>query len=383
VRHAIRQTVAAFFALLLGIMLNIAPVATANPTAASGAFFGGGSGTPANLEYGVMEQIVSPFFTPNPGAQDPFIVETKYTEESGEELHLRLQQAHLETDNGFFGVVTLSAGAAPAHAAQQQMDQNLADGAPTLPAGSVSFYYIGDPDSPEGLKARLLGVQTPTHKETAFATTYVHGQYEMWAHFPTNPLNLLAVANSVMGLPYVHMETGTGSIHDPLKPENLVNAETEEHADYTIVRVHTKVLPLLRPLSDTAHRVAQTDKQHQFVDKVVGKLDTALRPIVDAGYSNNKLGSLLTKSSSRNEDKETGEAVAQKSTASTYKDRPMRSFSKTVHEKAEKAATKFRQSVAEKREERKAERADRREERKIKRDTQRVKREAARKTRAE
>jgi hypothetical protein len=150
-------------------------------------------------------------------------------------------------------------------------------------APSISFVLIGNGNRPNGgALERFNGLYIPilnfsfngaTPTNTAGAapgqiTTYdIARQYDGFADFPTNPLNLLADANAVAGIILVH--PGYGSV-------NMSQAVFQgTYGDTAYYMIPTYPLPLLMPL--------------QMVP-VVGPiladtLDPALRVLVEAGYN--------------------------------------------------------------------------------------------------
>lgn len=355
----VKRAVTAVIAAFIGALLAFAPSAAAAATPVSAAIFVGGSATPAEpLSQEVMQPFIAPFFAPNSNAQNPFISEWKYANGTPADLRLFIQETQAGVSNGPVGIIAISAGTDSVHAVQLQMDQEN----PVLPASSISFVYIGDTQSPDGLRARL-GMDVSDHGDSAFETTYLYGEYDLWADFPDRGWNLVAVANSVLALPYGHMEMGTGSINDPLTPENLANAEIEERDGYTVVRVPTRQLPLTRPLRDVGHFIAQTEQQHALVDNAIDAIDKPLRQIVDAGYSHNdnKPGSLVNQvksavSPSNSDDDSVSEARAVKpDDKSSDNDKPRRKPGNIVR----KVADNIRNTVSERRAERQAERESR------------------------
>jgi hypothetical protein len=153
------------------------------------------------------------------------------------------------------------------------------------PAGApqVTFVLIGNGNRPNGgALERFNGLYIPilnfsfngaTPTNTAGAapgqiTTYdIARQYDGFADFPTNPLNLLADANAMAGIILVH--PGYGSV-------NMSQAVFQgTYGDTAYYLIPTYPLPLLMPL--------------QMVPVVgpiaVDALDPALRVLVEAGYN--------------------------------------------------------------------------------------------------
>ena len=151
---------------------------------------------------------------------------------------------------------------------------NLANN-PTTANLPVSFILIANPNRPNGgVLERFNGAYIPildvsfngaTPTNTNFTTVDVARQYDGWADFPTNPLNVLADANAIAGIYYLHGNyygVGTPVLQD-------------KYGDTTYYLIPTKTLPLLMPVA-----------QVPLVGPIVADtLDPALRVLVEAGYN--------------------------------------------------------------------------------------------------
>ncbi|BBX68679.1 PE-PPE domain-containing protein [Mycolicibacterium psychrotolerans] len=145
-------------------------------------------------------------------------------------------------------------------------------------AATVTFMMLANPSRPNGgILERFVGAYipilgvtfsgaTPTFSpQTAPLTTVdIARQYDGWADFPTNPLNLLSDANALMGTVLVH-----GNYFDVGAPQLQ-----GQYQDTTYYLVPTAVAPLLTPLTWIP---------------LVGKplaiaLDPAIRVLVETGY---------------------------------------------------------------------------------------------------
>jgi hypothetical protein len=138
------------------------------------------------------------------------------------------------------------------------------------PAGTpqVSFVMTGNPYRPNGgflsrlpLVARLLTASSPmtaSPTDTVFATHDVARQYDMWADFPTYPLNLLADINALFGLlnhwylpesvnPLLGNLISTVSL-DPASPNYDPDTVVQHYGDTTYYTIRSQHLPLLYPL---------------------------------------------------------------------------------------------------------------------------------------
>lgn len=109
---------------------------------------------------------------------------------------------------------------------------------------------------------------TPT--DTQYDTVDIAAQYDGWSDFPVNPLNLLAVANAMMGIDYLHL----GGTYDNTALTDPGVIDQGQYQDTHYYLISTPVLPLLMPLNNAGplgHALADT-------------LDAPLRVIVESGY---------------------------------------------------------------------------------------------------
>jgi hypothetical protein len=157
------------------------------------------------------------------------------------------------------------------------------------PQGSLSFVLIGNPNrpnggflarGPQGFTIPIIGATfsgpTPTSSGTTpenatYPTVDIAQQYDGWADGPVNPLNLLADANAVAGVVYLHPNYGSVSLNDP----NVINQGTYGDTQYYLIGTYP--LPLLMPLESIP---------------VVGlpladTLDPPLRVLVESAYDRN------------------------------------------------------------------------------------------------
>ena len=132
----------------------------------------------------------------------------------------------------------------------------------------VSFVLMGNPYRPNGgflsripLMARVLTSSThmtSTPTDTPFMTVDIARQYDLWADFPTYPLNLLSDINSLFGginhwylpesvNPLLKGLVPTVSI-DPASPDYLPTTTVASYGDTTYYFVPSKNLPMFYPL---------------------------------------------------------------------------------------------------------------------------------------
>lgn len=176
----------------------------------------------------------------------------------------------------------ISQGALVLDSAQRMLAGNPA--AP--PPGSLTFVRVADPAAsttgmlnflPDLIMSKVLhledAVRTPV--DSQYNTIVVTNEYDAFADFPNRPWNLLAVANAIVGLWYRHAQTGAADLTS-VPAQNISTTVNSQGASTTAYLVPSPLLPLTQPLRDAGVAAG-------FVDK----LDAALRPIVDAGYTRN------------------------------------------------------------------------------------------------
>jgi hypothetical protein len=144
---------------------------------------------------------------------------------------------------------------------------------------TISFILVSNPDRPNGGFAErfvggyipLLGITfngaTPTNspQPNPLLTIDVAHQYDGWADFPTNPGNLLADLNALLGAVYLHDKPLTVGGSSQLQGY---------YQDTTYYLKPSPVLPLLIPLA-AVPVVGPT---------MAAALDPPLRVLVEAGY---------------------------------------------------------------------------------------------------
>lgn len=153
----------------------------------------------------------------------------------------------------------------------------------------VSFVLIANGNRPNGgfLARGPEGVTIPlglpfggstfngsTPTDTQYDTVDIAAQYDGWSDFPVNPLNLLAVANAMMGVDYLHL----GGTYDDTTLTDPGVIDQGQYGDTHYYLISTPVLPLLMPLENfgtLGHALADT-------------LDPALRVIIESAYDRSK-----------------------------------------------------------------------------------------------
>lgn len=156
--------------------------------------------------------------------------------------------------------------------------------------GNIVYVLVSNPARPNGgILSRFRGftipvldiplsgpapTTSPGWEAGEDPTTFdVAQQYDGWADFPLYPLNVLATANAVLGIVYLH--GNYESIVDPdtaLAPGAAVT-DSRTHGDTVYYTVGTDLLPLLRPL-----------EQIGVPKPLLVALDAPLRVLVEQGY---------------------------------------------------------------------------------------------------
>jgi hypothetical protein len=168
------------------------------------------------------------------------------------------------------------------------VDQELAylAGAPDAPpADELNFVVFASPNRgvaglfPIGFTIPIVGFTARAVPVSQYHVDAVFKQYDAWADFPDRPWNLIATANVLMG-----MRTRP-DLHTPaalLAPSETVLISSTVNPLGGTVNTYMVPTPDL-PLTDPLRRVG-------VPEKLVDRIDNALRPIVAAGYSRNDLG---------------------------------------------------------------------------------------------
>ncbi|WP_325096841.1 PE-PPE domain-containing protein [Mycolicibacterium vinylchloridicum] len=147
----------------------------------------------------------------------------------------------------------------------------------------VTFLVIGNSRPNGGLVSRDVGgiinqllfgrkrselIADPVLTNTQYATVDVALQYDGFADFPRNPLNLLADLNAYLGILQLHP---TYNEHNLSKPGVV---DQGQYGDTNYYLISTPVLPLLMPLQKLG------PAGHVLADA----LDPLLRVMVETGY---------------------------------------------------------------------------------------------------
>lgn len=177
----------------------------------------------------------------------------------------------------------ISQGALVLNAAQRV----LAADPSAPPAGSLTFVRVADPSAeitgmlnflPGLVMSKVLNcedVMRTAATESQYNSIVVTNEYDAFADFPDKPWNLLAIANAIAGLWYRHGQTGTADL-TTVPVQNITTTVNSLGAMTTSYLVPAPFLPLTQVLRDAGANGA-----------IVDALESALRPIVDAGYTRN------------------------------------------------------------------------------------------------
>jgi hypothetical protein len=144
---------------------------------------------------------------------------------------------------------------------------------------TLSFVLLANPNRPNGgLLERFVGAYipilgmsfngaTPTNspQSAPLTTVDITRQYDAYSDFPTNPLNLLADLNALMG---------AARLHDHYLDVDSPALLQGQYQDTTYFLAPTRLLPLLSPVAAVP-----------FIGMPIAQLlDAPLRVLVEAGY---------------------------------------------------------------------------------------------------
>jgi pimeloyl-ACP methyl ester carboxylesterase len=124
----------------------------------------------------------------------------------------------------------------------------------------------------EGTHIPVLNYQVARIAKSSYDMTIVIGEYDGWADPPDRPWNLIASANALAGIVYVHGPPIFTVDVTGLAPTDYI-AGDDQHGSVTTYLVPTARLPLTQVFRDVG-----------VPDELVDKADQVLRPIIDAGY---------------------------------------------------------------------------------------------------
>ncbi|CAJ1582002.1 PE-PPE domain-containing protein [[Mycobacterium] wendilense] len=151
------------------------------------------------------------------------------------------------------------------------------------PDTGATFVLVENPNRPNGgVLARFAGLKIPVLDVTFSGATPDNGdltldiarQYSGWSDFPTYPLNLLATANAVAGIVYLHGPTQrVEDLAAQLEAiEAVEGAYYQQRGDTTYYLIPTDRLPLLRPFDGIVP------------EPILAAVNEPLRVLVETGY---------------------------------------------------------------------------------------------------
>ncbi|BBY16949.1 PE-PPE domain-containing protein [Mycolicibacterium litorale] len=258
-------------------------ITTAAPAAGDTALYVGGTGWPGTPTHSQMAWLQNDVYA----GRDDTLVGVGYPASPvlmNESVAIGARQLGdaVTATKGPKSVIGVSQGSLVLHEEERRI---MALPAARRPApDELRFVYIGDPARPsggvanwvpEGIRIPAIGITRPEPLvETPYETVYVTREYDGIADFPDRPQNLLATANAVMGVAYLHPSYGVDLTAVPdshiTTKTNTLGGKTTEYL------VPTKNLPLTQPL-----------RQLGVPRSIVDEVDDHLRPIVNAGYKRN------------------------------------------------------------------------------------------------
>lgn len=148
-----------------------------------------------------------------------------------------------------------------------------------------TYVLVANPNRPNGgILERFDGVHIPIFDvsfngatPTDGDTTYdIARQYDGWADFPKYPLNLLATANALLGIAYLHGKYDADI--DPAVLDDPTRTDKSVHGNTTYYLVHTDRLPLLMPF------------EWIVPGPILDIIDAPLRVLVELGYDRKDYG---------------------------------------------------------------------------------------------
>jgi PE-PPE domain len=199
----------------------------------------------------------------------------------------------IESTDGPVRIAGISQGALSISAAKSKIMALPEDQRPA--SDQLVFVTMGDPSSAGGLGGHFPGLYLPVldvtfllPPDTPYHTITVNREYDGFADFPDRPLNLLATANALAGIIYVHPYYGDGIDLLEVPAGNITETTNGLGGKTTTYLVPTENLPLLQPLRDL-----------DVDERIVEAIETPLKRIVDAGYARNDDTADVTDSVSR------------------------------------------------------------------------------------
>lgn len=161
---------------------------------------------------------------------------------------------------------------------------------------NVTYVLVENPDRPNGgILARFDGVSIPIlgvtangatpGDETSPKTIDISRQYDGWSDFPAYPLNVLADANAILGIYYLHGKTQsevTAQDLEDAKTAGGIYYQNDESTNTEYYLIPTERLPLLMPFDGIVP------------DPILDAADPPLRVLVELGYDRSDYGKPTT-----------------------------------------------------------------------------------------
>jgi PE-PPE domain len=153
----------------------------------------------------------------------------------------------------------------------------------TDPNTNITYVLVENPNRPNGgILERFQGLYIPILDVSFDGATVDNGaptvdisrQYDGWSDFPAYPLNVLATANAIAGIVYLH--GNTQNFVDPAVLTDIKDGGDpryyQEHGSTTYYVIPTAQLPILMPLKGIVP------------EPILDALDPPLRAIIESGY---------------------------------------------------------------------------------------------------
>lgn len=180
-------------------------------------------------------------------------------------------ESAIRSTAGSVVVIGVSQGAIVAQTAMANLDQD------SSVSSDLTFVLIANPNN--GLFQGNYHERLPVFDyipgplpETRFSTIVVINEYDGWADPISDPFNLFTVANAFMAMIYIHPFAQNSDLASV--PSGNIRVETNAKGGITTnYFVPTPKLPLTMPLRSAG-----------FPQELVDMFDSALRPLIDAGY---------------------------------------------------------------------------------------------------
>lgn len=265
------------------VVVALSALTTAAPATADTTLYVGGTGWPGTPTHSQMTWLQNDVYA----GRDDTLVGVGYPAspvlmDESVAMGARRLNATVASTPGPKTLVGVSQGSLVLHEEERRIMALPEDERPA--PDELRFVYIGDPGGPgggvanwvpEGIRVPGIGLSRPAPPvETPYETVYVTREYDGIADFPDLPLNLLATANAVMGVIYLHPHYDVDLTGVP--EDNITETTNGEKGRTTSYLVPTEELPLTKPL-----------RQLGIDSRIVDEVDEHLRPVIDAGYKRN------------------------------------------------------------------------------------------------